>query len=116
VANIFRSLNNSLHCCCFILEIFFFVSFLIFWYFQEEFGNLKLRKNKTEIYFKQKNLNMLKLQLLTVALICFCCRLSHGFYVPGVAPQDFKKGDVVEVRVRRSRESYASETSHFATF
>jgi len=24
---------------------------------------------------------------------------THGFYVPGVAPQDFAKGDIVEVKV-----------------
>lgn len=33
------------------------------------------------------------------AISALILKLAHGFYVPGVAPQDFNKGDVVEVKV-----------------
>jgi len=43
---------------------------------------------------------MRRFQLLPILIVLFSvfCRSSYGFYVPGVAPQDFSKGDLVEVK------------------
>ena len=38
-------------------------------------------------------------QLLYLALFAMTTYLAHAFYVPGVAPQDFHEGDLVEVKV-----------------
>jgi len=37
-----------------------------------------------------------------IYLICMVCLIQPivTFYIPGVAPLDFKKGDLVEVKVR----------------
>lgn len=42
-----------------------------------------------------KSVNLL---ILSLILTWSCC-LVYGFYVPGVAPQDFSRGDLVEVKV-----------------
>ena len=50
---------------------------------------------------------MRRFQLLPILIVLFSvfCRSSYGFYVPGVAPQDFSKGDLVEVKVRTITQS-----------
>jgi len=39
--------------------------------------------------------------IIFISLICivFLIQSSFTFYIPGVAPLDFKKGDLVEVKV-----------------
>lgn len=45
-------------------------------------------------------MNLLKLNHIAVLLLLVLCltNLTFCFYVPGVAPQDFSKGDLVEVK------------------
>ena len=38
-------------------------------------------------------------------LLLVLCPLEQGFYVPGVAPVEFKKGDSIEVRVSHKNSS-----------
>ena len=42
---------------------------------------------------------LLPAMLSTFLLLIMLSTVAHGFYVPGVAPQDFRKGDSVEVKV-----------------
>lgn len=35
-----------------------------------------------------------------IICICFLPEKHDGFYVPGVAPVEFKDGDVIEVKVK----------------
>ncbi|KAJ3184764.1 hypothetical protein HDU85_001442 [Gaertneriomyces sp. JEL0708] len=37
--------------------------------------------------------------LTLLTLIAFCCHLTSAFYLPGVAPKDYKKGNLVELDV-----------------
>ena len=41
---------------------------------------------------------MIWLHAATLAAILFC--VTNGFYVPGVAPRNFKMGDPVDIKVR----------------
>mmetsp|Transcript_21160 Transcript_21160/g.49622 ORF Transcript_21160/g.49622 Transcript_21160/m.49622 type:complete len:667 (-) Transcript_21160:66-2066(-) len=39
--------------------------------------------------------------VLAAALLLGCCVLSHAFYLPGVAPEDYQKGDEVVVKAEK---------------
>ena len=46
---------------------------------------------------------MSRLHPLACLLLCVAAalvRLSHGFYVPGVAPVEFREGEEVEIKVQ----------------
>ena len=47
--------------------------------------------------------------------LCFFAvlNLSNSFYVPGVAPSEFKAGDTVEIKVRRQDFYILSENTEF---
>ena len=45
-------------------------------------------------------------QVILGLCLAFWCRDAAGFYVPGVAPQDFKKGDSIEVRAIKMTSSH----------
>jgi hypothetical protein len=41
-------------------------------------------------------------QVLAVLLLVGCsAQVAHSFYLPGVAPQDFKKGDAIYLKVNK---------------
>jgi len=37
-----------------------------------------------------------------VSLLVTCCSVVSGFYVPGVAPRDYTKGENVDIKVQLS--------------
>jgi len=42
---------------------------------------------------------MAYIRIISLICIVFLVQTSFTFYIPGVAPLDFKKGDLVEVKV-----------------
>lgn len=51
----------------------------------------------------RSHIDQIALRLVIVLAICY---VSQAFYVPGVAPQDFAKGDVVEVKVNNNKKAH----------
>ena len=46
------------------------------------------------------------LVLPSILLLQFSCDVCNAFYVPGVAPQDFAKGDKIDVRAIKMTSSH----------
>ena len=45
------------------------------------------------------SLASLSMRVLGVLVFLLSCQLENGFYVPGVAPVEFRKSDTIEVKV-----------------
>ncbi len=54
----------------------------------------------------------LRTLVFALALVALAAAPSHGFYLPGVAPQDFARGDLVQPRVGRVSSAGVALKSH----